>query len=99
MWSSCWVVRLAGGGWWSGGGLLFYSLCIAGCRGMHRDGRVLVAFYNMYSWSCVIYRDYRALLVLYSMNRSGLAIYRVGGVGDMRHIKRGWGQHRSGIGM
>ena len=65
---------------------------------MYKDGWWL-AMYSIYSWSCVIYRYYRALLVLYGMNMSGLAIYRVGRVGYMRHIKRGWGQHRSGIGM
>jgi hypothetical protein len=53
----------------------------------------------MYRWSCVIYIGYRALLVLYSLNMRMLAIYRVGRVGDMRHINWGWGQHRSGIGM
>ena len=63
-----------------------YRLCVAGCGGMYRVGWWL-AIYSMYSLSCGIYRDYRALLVLYSMNRSRLAIYRVGGVGDMRHLK------------
>ena len=59
----------------------------------------MVVRYSIDRWSCGIYRSYRALLGLYSLNRSGLAIYRVGGVGDMRHLKRGRGQHRSDIGM
>ena len=28
MWSSCWVVRLAGGGWWSGG-RFFCTVCVS----------------------------------------------------------------------
>ena len=40
-----------------------------------------LAIYNMCSWGCGIYSDYRAVLVLYSMDRGRLAIYRVGGVG------------------
>ena len=56
----------------------------------------MVAIYSRYSWSCVIYIYYRALVVLYSMDMSRLVIYRVGGVKDMRHIKWGWGQHGSG---
>ena len=75
-----------------------YRLCVVRYGGMYKVGWWL-AIYSMYSWSCGIYRDYRALLVLYSMNRCRLVIYRVGGVGDMRHLKWGWGQHRSGIGM
>ena len=70
-------------GWWQ---VALYSLCVAGYCGMHRVGWWLT-IYSMYSWSCGIYREYRALLVLYNMNRSELAIYRVGGVGDMRHLK------------
>ena len=46
-----------------------------------------LAIYNMCSWGCGIYSGYRAFLVLYSMDRGRLAIYRVGGVGDMRHLK------------
>ena len=42
---------------------------------------------------------FRGGLVMYSMNRCRLAIYRVGGVGNMRHLKWGWGQQKSGIGM
>ena len=38
-------------------------------------------------WVVADYLQYVQFLVLYSMNRSRLAIYRVGGVGDMRHLK------------
>ena len=72
-----------------------YSLLIGECRDMYRDGLLWVAIYSMCGWSCVFYRYYKAWVVLYSMDMSRLAIYRVGGVGDMRHIKRGWGQHGS----
>ena len=75
-----------------------YRLLLAGYGGMYKVGWWL-AIYSMYGWSCSIYRDYRAMLVLYSINRCRLANYRVGGVGDMQHLKWGWGQHRSGIGM
>ena len=63
-----------------------YRLLLAGYGGMYKVGWWL-AIYSVYSWGCGIYRDYRALLVVYSINRSRLAIYRVGGVGDMRHLK------------
>ena len=66
---------------------------------MYRVWWWLVAIYSMVRWSCVIYRCYRVLLVLHSLSRSVLAIDKFGGVGDMRHIKRGWSQHRSDIGM
>ena len=78
-------------GWWDN----MYSLFIGGCRDIYRGGLLRAAIYSLYGGSCVIYRYYRALVVLYSMDRSRLDIYRVGGVGDMRHIKRGWGQHGS----
>ena len=70
-------------GWWY---VDLYRLWVAGYVGMYKVEWWL-AIYSVYSWGCGIYRDYRPLLVLYSMNRSRLAIYRVGGVGDMRHLK------------
>ena len=48
---------------------------------------MLVGFHIMYRWSGVIYSYYRAFVVLYSLDMRGLAIYRVGGVGDMQHIR------------
>ena len=68
--------------WWC---VDLYKLLVAG-GGMYKVGWRL-AIYNMCSWGCGIYSGYRAFLVLYSMDRSRLAIYRVGGVGDMRHLK------------
>ena len=74
-----------------GGGLLvwwwvaLYSLCIARCRVMYKDGWWL-AIYSMYRLGCVIYSYYRALLLLlYSMNMSWVTIYSVGRVWDMRY--------------
>ena len=52
-----------------------YRLVLAGYGGMYKVGWWL-AIYSMYSWSWGMYRDYR-----------GLAIYRVGRVEDMRHLK------------
>ena len=59
---------------------------MAGYGGMYKVGWWL-AIYIMCSWGCGIYSGYREFLVLYSMDRGRLAIYRVGGVGDMRHLK------------
>ena len=67
-------------------GVDLYRLVLARYGGMYKVGWWL-AIYIMCSWGWDIYSGYRALLVLYSMNRSSLAIYRVGGVGDMRHLK------------
>ena len=69
--------------WWC---VDLYRLLVAGGGGMYKVGWRL-AIYNMCSWGWEIDSGYRALLVLYSMNRSSLAIDRVGGVGDMRHLK------------
>ena len=63
-----------------------YRLCVVRYGGMYKVGWWL-AIYIMCSWGWDIYSGYGALLVLYSMNRSSLAIYRVGGVGDMLHLK------------
>ena len=63
------------------------SLVLSKSRDLYRVWWLLVVRYSIDRWSCGIYRSYRALLGLYSLNRSGLAIYRVGGVGDMRHLR------------
>ena len=43
--------------------------------------------YKIDRWSGGIYMIYMVLLGMYSLDRSQLAIYRVGGVGDMRHLR------------
>ena len=72
-------------------------MCIVGGCGIYRSGSGGLTDYNLYSLSCAIYKWDRVELAVYSLYMSWLAIYSVGRVGDMLHIKRGWGQHRSDI--
>ena len=60
---------------------------MSGSCNLYRVWWLLLVSYSIDRWSGDIYRCYRALLGIYSLNRSGLAIYRVGGVGDMRHLR------------
>jgi hypothetical protein len=76
-----------------------YSLCLVGGCGIYRSGSGKLTSYNLYRLSCAIYKWDRVELAAYSLYMSWLAIYSMGGVEDMRHIRWGWGQHRSGIGM
>ena len=71
-----------------GCGVVFMcSLVLGGSCDLYRMWWLLLVGYNIDRWSGDIYRCYRALLGMYSLNRSGLAIDRVGGVGDMRHLR------------
>ena len=74
-----------------------YSLCMAGNGGIYRCILCWLTSYSLYRLSCAIYMLDRVGVVVYSLYMDWLAIYMRSGVGDMRHIKRGWGQHRSDI--
>ena len=74
-----------------------YSLCMVGSGGIYRCKLSWLTSYSLYRLSCAIYMLNRVELVVYSLYMDLLAIYIRSGVGDMRHIKRGWGQHRSDI--
>ena len=50
---------------------------------MYRVWWLLLVRYKIDRWSGGIYIIYMVLLGMYSLDRSQLAIYKVGGVGDM----------------
>ena len=60
---------------------------MSGSCNLHRVWWLLLVRYKMDMWCGGIYIIYMVLLGMYSLDRSQLAIYRVGGVGDMRHLR------------
>ena len=72
-----------------------YSLCMVGSGGIYRGSLRRLTSYSLYRLSCAIYMLDRVELVVYILYMGWLAIYIRSEVGDMRHIRRGWGQHRS----
>ena len=61
-------------------------MVLGGSCNLYRVWWLLVR-YKIDRWSGGIYIIYMVLLGMYSLDRSQLAIYRVGGVGDMRHLR------------
>ena len=60
---------------------------MSGSCNLYRVWWLLSVRYKIDRWSGGIYIIYMVLLGMYSLDRSQLAIYRVGGVGDMRHLR------------
>ena len=61
-------------------------MVLGGSCNLYRVWWLLVR-YKIDRWSGGIYMIYMVLLGMYSLDRSRLAIYRVGDVGDMRHLR------------
>ena len=72
-----------------------YSLCMVGSGSIYRCTLSWLTSYSLCKLSCAIYMLDRVELVAYILYMDWLAIYIRSEVGDMRHIRRGWGQHRS----
>ena len=60
---------------------------MSGSCNLYRVWWLLLVRYKIDRLSGGIYIIYMVLLGMYSLDRSRLAIYRVGGVGDMRHLR------------
>ena len=68
---------------------------MVGSGDINRYGLSWLTSYSLYRLSCAIYMLDRVELVVYILYMDWLAIYIRSEVGDMRHIRQGWGQHRS----
>ena len=60
-----------------------YSLYLVGGCGIYRSVSGGLTDYNLYRLSCAFYKWDRVELAVYSLYMSWLAIYSIGGVGDM----------------
>jgi len=60
---------------------------LGGSCNLYRVWWLLLVRYKIDRWSGGIYIIYMVLLGMYSLDRNRLAIYKVGGVGDMRHLR------------